>query len=99
MQSTDPLHSAASMLKTFSAVFPGFEKDESAFIKLVADTYKIDNYQVVPSSDQFLAEFETLCHFQEEPFNSTSIYAQFKVFELAKQHNVTVLLDGQGQTK
>ena len=33
---------------------------------------------------------------QEEPFGSASAYAQYKVFELAKQHHVTVLLDGQG---
>jgi len=33
---------------------------------------------------------------QEEPVGSASAYAQFKVFEMAKQHQVTVLLDGQG---
>ncbi len=27
---------------------------------------------------------------------SASVYAQYKVFELAKQHNIKVLLDGQG---
>ena len=34
--------------------------------------------------------------FQEEPFGSASIYAQYKVYELAKEKNVKVLLDGQG---
>jgi asparagine synthase (glutamine-hydrolysing) len=33
---------------------------------------------------------------QGEPFNSTSIYAQYRVFKLAREHNVTVTLDGQG---
>jgi asparagine synthase (glutamine-hydrolysing) len=33
---------------------------------------------------------------QEEPCQSSSIYAQFEVYELAKQQGVTVLLDGQG---
>ncbi|HTN89123.1 MAG TPA: asparagine synthase C-terminal domain-containing protein [Sorangium sp.] len=33
---------------------------------------------------------------QEEPFGSASIYAQYCVMRLAKENNVTVLLDGQG---
>ena len=41
-------------------------------------------------------DFEKLCYHQEEPFQSSGIYAQYKVFELAKQHQVKVLLDGQG---
>ncbi len=41
-------------------------------------------------------EIEKLFFHQEEPFGSASIYAQYCVMLLAKQHNVTVLLDGQG---
>jgi asparagine synthase (glutamine-hydrolysing) len=33
---------------------------------------------------------------QDEPFGSTSIFAQWHVFELAAQHGVRVMLDGQG---
>jgi asparagine synthase (glutamine-hydrolysing) len=33
---------------------------------------------------------------QEEPLQSSSIYAQYKVYELAKEKGVTVILDGQG---
>lgn len=83
-------------LKTFSAVFPGFEKDESAYINLVSNKYDISNFKTQPSSDSLITDFETLCYHQEEPFPSGSIYAQFKVFELAKQQQVKVLLDGQG---
>jgi asparagine synthase (glutamine-hydrolysing) len=43
-----------------------------------------------------LNDWEKLFHHQEEPFGSASIYAQYKVFELAKKHNIKVLLDGQG---
>ena len=43
-----------------------------------------------------IEDFEKLAWHQEEPFPSSSIYAQYKVFELAKKHNVKVLLDGQG---
>lgn len=83
-------------LQTFSATFPGFEKDESAYIKNVADQFNIKNFQVQPTADDLVKNFEKLCYHQEEPFQSTSIFAQYKVFELAKHHNIKVLIDGQG---
>jgi asparagine synthase (glutamine-hydrolysing) len=82
--------------KTFSAIFPGFSRDESNSIQLITDTFGVANYQVRPDVDHFISDFEAICHHQEEPFQSASIAAQYKVFELAKQHGVTVLLDGQG---
>ncbi|MDB5246324.1 MAG: asnB [Segetibacter sp.] len=82
--------------KTFSAIFPGFERDESKHIQLVVDQFKIDNYTVTPTADDFINDFEKLIWHQEEPFQSSSIFAQYKVYELAKQKGVTVILDGQG---
>ncbi len=82
--------------QTFSAVFPGFEKDESKYIASVINKFQVTNYQVTPTIDGMISNFEKLCYHQEEPFQSASIYAQYKVFELAKHHNITVLLDGQG---
>jgi asparagine synthase (glutamine-hydrolysing) len=82
--------------KTFSAIFPGFEKDESKYINQVTGSLNIENYTVTPSEDALISEFERVAYHQEEPFPSASIYAQFKVFELAKSHGVRVLLDGQG---
>lgn len=82
--------------KTFSAIFPGFEKDESSHIQQVVAAFKIDNFTTTPSVDDFITEFQKLIYHQEEPFQSASIYAQYKVYELAKQQQVTVILDGQG---
>lgn len=82
--------------KTFSAVFPGFEMDESRQITEVSNRFSIDNYQVTPSAEGLINDFEKLVYHQEEPFQSSSIYAQYKVYELAKQNGVTVILDGQG---
>jgi asparagine synthase (glutamine-hydrolysing) len=82
--------------KTFSAVFPGFEKDETLFIDAAINKFKTDNFKIEPTIDDFIAEFQKVCYHQEEPFSSSSIYIQYKVFELAKQNNVKVLLDGQG---
>lgn len=82
--------------KTFSAVFPGFEKDESKQIDQVVKYFDIANYQVRPAVSDFIHDFEKLIYHQEEPFQSASIYAQFKVYELAKHKGITVILDGQG---
>lgn len=82
--------------KTFSAVFPGFEKDESAFIDKVLTKYPSTNFRITPTADDFTTDLEKFLHHQEEPIQSASAYLQYKVFELAKQNGVKVLLDGQG---
>lgn len=82
--------------KTFSAQFPGFEKDESFFQKLVVQKTGADAYYTYPDADAMLAEFDNVFEHQEEPFGSASIMAQYEVFKLAKQNSVSVLLDGQG---
>jgi asparagine synthase (glutamine-hydrolysing) len=81
---------------TFSARFPGFAKDEGQFIKAVTDTTDVEPHFVVPDEKGLVEDLESLFHHQEEPFGSASIYAQFCVMRLAKENNVTVLLDGQG---
>ena len=81
---------------TFSAVFPGFEKDESAYIRILTQRFNLGNYPVSPNAEDLIQDFESLCYHQEEPFSSASIYAQFKIFEQARKQDVKVLLDGQG---
>lgn len=82
--------------KTFSAVFPGFHNDESVFIKELCEKFHLQNYVVTPTAEGFINDFDKLCYHQEEPFTSSSIYAQYKVYELAAANNIKVLLDGQG---
>lgn len=82
--------------KSFSAVFPGFEKDEQPYIKALVKHFSLDAATVTPTADQMITDFEKLCYHQEEPFPSSSIYAQYKVFELAANAGVSVLMDGQG---
>lgn len=82
--------------QTFSAVFPGYQKDESKYIHTAVQHFHLQNYKVTPSVDTLIKDFEKLCYHQEEPFQSSSIYAQYKVFELARIHEIKVMLDGQG---
>ena len=82
--------------KTFSAVFPGFEKDESALIAEMSRGLGLQSFTVTPSAADLARDIEKVCRHQEEPFASSGIYAQYRVFALAKEHGVKVLLDGQG---
>ena len=82
--------------KTFTAIFPGFEKDESAFAKQVAGQFGLEQFTVEISAKGMVNDWERLVYHQEEPFGSASLYAQYKVYELAANHQVKVLLDGQG---
>jgi asparagine synthase (glutamine-hydrolysing) len=85
-----------SPFTAFSASFPGFEKDELVYSNQVAEAFHLQQHVINVSGDELLVDWEKICHHQEEPFGSASIYAQYKVYELARQHHVKVLLDGQG---
>ncbi len=82
---------------TFSAVFPDdpaiSEHDE---ISQVVTYSEVESYTTIPQSAMLKRECKRLHYHQEEPFLSASIYLQWCVARLAREHNTTVLLDGQG---
>ena len=90
------LHLGVHNYQTFSAVFPGFAKNEQEYIKLINELYNLQSNFIAPLANDFCNDFDKIITIQEQPFISSSIYAQYKVMQLAKQQNVTVLLDGQG---
>jgi asparagine synthase (glutamine-hydrolysing) len=80
----------------FSAVFPGFEKDEAEWSGKVADKFGISQYLVKPVVNDLAEHFQQMMYFQEEPVQSSSALAQYLVYRQAKEEAVSVLLDGQG---
>jgi len=80
----------------FSAVFPGFEKDESDRIRKLVAGYNLNWHEVRPTAEQFRNTMEKLLQVQEEPFVSASVMAQYMVYQAAAEKGVRVLLDGQG---
>jgi len=82
--------------KTFTASFPGFDKDETAFVELLQKKYNFHNFRTYPTAETLSCDLEKFLYHQDDPVPTTSPYAQFKVMELANNNNVTVLLDGQG---
>ena len=82
--------------RCFSARFHDPILDEGYYMNAVISGKNIRHFTVYPSADNMITEIEKIMYHQEEPFASSSIYAQWKVFELARNNDVTVLLDGQG---
>lgn len=80
----------------FSAIFPGYEKDESANAAKAAAYFGLKQFTVSPTPEDLVKDFHRLTYHQEEPFSSASVYMQYKVYDLASQHGIRVLLDGQG---
>jgi asparagine synthase (glutamine-hydrolysing) len=83
--------------KTFSAVYdtPG-RYNERPYIERVLEATGAEGNFVVPSWEGLCEDLTDLVWRQDEPFLSTSIFAQWCVMRLAHQRGVTVLLDGQG---
>jgi len=88
--------SSNEQLRTFSAIFPGFEKNEEKYIDEVTTYFSLQSFKTIISDSEVPLLFQKLIKRQDEPFGSASALPQYKVFELAAQKNVKVLLDGQG---
>jgi len=85
-----------SVQRTFSAFSHEKRVDESSFVKEVVACRKIESLSVYPEMDDLFRELDDIIWHQDEPFDSTSIFAQWNVFRLASQNHVKVMLDGQG---
>ena len=80
----------------FTATFPQEKIDESLYAKDAVDFTKATWHTVTPTAKELEEDFEELIYSLDIPIWSTSTYAQFRVMQLAKQHNIKVVLDGQG---
>ena len=82
--------------KTFSSCFENPAYDERKFIEIVIRRTGVEKNYVFPNPEDLFTDLNRLIWHQDEPFGSTSIYAQWRVMGLAKERGVIVLLDGQG---
>lgn len=87
---------AAKGQHVFSARFPGTSADEGRYIESVVAKTGVIPHDVVPDPMCVPGEWDSLAWYQESPFLSLSVYAQWCVMRAASKVGVTVLLDGQG---
>ncbi|UVT16847.1 MAG: asparagine synthase (glutamine-hydrolyzing) [Nitrospira sp.] len=81
---------------TFSACATEKRFDERNHVDVVVGHTGVKSHYVYPNLDDLFKKLDAMTWHQDEPFGSTSICAQWEVFELAKHARVNVLLDGQG---
>jgi asparagine synthase (glutamine-hydrolysing) len=70
--------------------------DESHFADVAATSARVLRHDVRASADQLVEELDTLILSQEQPFSSTSIFAQAQVFRAVHEAGFKVAMDGQG---
>lgn len=91
-----PKSSFRSAQHTFTACSHDSAYDERHFAELVADATGAEADFIYPQPEQLFELLERITWHQDEPFNSTSIYAQWALFTAAAGAGIKVMLDGQG---
>src|SRR5690606_13117656 len=80
----------------FSYIPAEAEVSEERWIDEVARAAKVRVIKVRPTADSLTQEIQKLIEAQQEPFGSTSIYAQYKIFQAVRAQGIKVMIDGQG---
>ncbi|MCL6419723.1 asparagine synthase (glutamine-hydrolyzing) [Aestuariirhabdus haliotis] len=83
-------------INTFSYIARGSSLSEEKWVDHINTYVGADIHKVEVSGSELAADLDEMIRSQGEPFMSTSIYAQYRVFRLARESGVTVTLDGQG---
>jgi asparagine synthase (glutamine-hydrolysing) len=81
---------------TFSACFDKPSLDERPYIREVVKSTGCTPHFTFPTGERLRADLERWLWHQEEPVAGTAPYAHFCVARLASEHQIKVLLDGQG---
>jgi asparagine synthase (glutamine-hydrolysing) len=83
-------------LHTFSFVARGSVVSEENWIDVANAGVRATAHRVVVDPPEMARDLDDMIVAQGEPFGSTSIYAQYRVFKLARDCGIKVTLDGQG---
>lgn len=85
-----------SQVNTVSACYSEKSVDEKPFMDAVVAHAHTQPHFVFPKAEDVFQRASDITWHQDEPFGSTSIFAQWCVFEEARRAGVKVMLDGQG---
>lgn len=83
-------------LRTFSFISQSETRSEEQWVDIVNAGSQATAHKVRVTASELAGDIDDLIRAQGEPFGSTSIYAQYRVFKAARAADVTVMLEGQG---
>lgn len=89
-------HMGLSIQHTLSYIASDKKISEEPYVDAVTEHLNINNHKVFLENQNLQEDIDRLIFHQDQPFGSTSIYAQFKLFEAVKNLGFKVTLDGQG---
>lgn len=87
---------AKAEIQTFSFSAAGSDVDETPYIRIAADHASAETHVTQVDRKQFSADIDRIIAAQAEPFGGLSIYAQYRVMQIASANGIKVILDGQG---
>lgn len=90
------IHGENVALHTFSYIADDPILNEEVWIDTAGHAVNAVQHKVRMKSDDLAADVERLIDIHAEPFLSTNVYAQHRVFRLAREAGIKVLLNGQG---
>jgi asparagine synthase (glutamine-hydrolysing) len=83
-------------IHTFSFIAENESISEEKWVDRVNEFVGAIPHKIKIDSSDLQKDIDNILRAQGEPFGSTSIYAQFRIYEEAKKNGVIVMLDGQG---
>lgn len=83
-------------INTFSYISSSSHLSEESWVDLVNAHVNATSHKVYAFADNLFEDLTDVVASQGEPFATTSIYAQYRIFKEASQNQIKVTLDGQG---
>ena len=83
-------------IHTFSFIAENESISEEKWVDRVNEFVDAIPHKIKIVSSDLQKDIDNILRAQGEPFGSTSIYAQFRIYEEAKKNGIIVMLDGQG---
>lgn len=83
-------------IHTFSFIANGADVNEENWVDRINSHVGAISHKVCVTSQELVRDLDDMISSQGEPFGSTSIYAQYRVYKLAQENGIKVTLDGQG---
>jgi len=88
--------SATDVQHTFSSCSHIDKYDERKYVEKVVQMRGVKSHYVYPDSNTLLKEISEIIWHHDEPFLSTSVFAEWSVFNLVRKEGIKVTLDGHG---
>jgi asparagine synthase (glutamine-hydrolysing) len=81
---------------TFSYISDDKKFSEEKWVDIANKKNNTISKKVEITANQFESDFESIMEYLGEPFGSASFYSSYRVYKLAAENGIKVILDGQG---